>query len=119
MVLGALEDGVEACQRIRRYRHHRGEEPVLRSEELHHQRRVDSGVARYLPDRRRSKTVVGETGPGRIQDGLPCPTRARPTTAARAGRWRSEEHTSELQSRGHLLCRLLLEKKNQYNTEYY
>src|SRR5690625_3902526 len=28
-----------------------------------------------------------------------------------AGR-RSEEHTSELQSRGHLVCRLLLEKKN-------
>src|SRR5690625_6078634 len=26
-------------------------------------------------------------------------------------RWRSEEHTSELQSRGHLVCRLLLEKK--------
>src|SRR5690625_6044690 len=24
----------------------------------------------------------------------------------------SEEHTSELQSRGHLVCRLLLEKKN-------
>src|SRR5207253_8338822 len=34
----------------------------------------------------------------------------------RAGRGlflpRSEEHTSELQSRGHLVCRLLLEKKN-------
>src|SRR5690625_5816046 len=29
---------------------------------------------------------------------------------ARAGR--SEEHTSELQSRGHLVCRILLEKKN-------
>src|SRR5437870_11493789 len=28
-------------------------------------------------------------------------------------RQRSEEHTSELQSRGHLVCRLLLEKKNQ------
>src|SRR5690625_7044459 len=27
---------------------------------------------------------------------------------------RSEEHTSELQSRGHLVCRLLLEKKNSY-----
>src|SRR5690625_7303872 len=27
-------------------------------------------------------------------------------------RRRSEEHTSELQSRGHLVCRLLLEKKN-------
>src|SRR5690625_6322846 len=29
---------------------------------------------------------------------------------------RSEEHTSELQSRGHLVCRLLLEKKK--NNEY-
>src|SRR5690625_5822456 len=28
---------------------------------------------------------------------------------------RSEEHTSELQSRGHLVCRLLLEKK-KHNT---
>src|SRR5437870_6321132 len=28
-----------------------------------------------------------------------------------AGVSRSEEHTSELQSRGHLVCRLLLEKK--------
>src|SRR5437870_12451402 len=28
---------------------------------------------------------------------------------------RSEEHTSELQSRGHLVCRLLLEKKNNTN----
>src|SRR5690348_18207578 len=27
---------------------------------------------------------------------------------------RSEEHTSELQSPVHLVCRLLLEKKNQY-----
>src|SRR2546428_1233829 len=26
--------------------------------------------------------------------------------------WRSEEHTSELQSRSDLVCRLLLEKKN-------
>src|SRR5439155_24906578 len=29
---------------------------------------------------------------------------------------RSEEHTSELQSRGHLVCRLLLEKKNEQST---
>src|SRR3989442_8810933 len=29
-----------------------------------------------------------------------------------AGSMRSEEHTSELQSRPHLVCRLLLEKKN-------
>src|SRR2546429_3192345 len=30
-------------------------------------------------------------------------------------RGRSEEHTSELQSRLHLVCRLLLEKKKKYN----
>src|SRR5437870_10898312 len=41
-----------------------------------------------------------------------------------SGRWtarmvsRSEEHTSELQSRGHLVCRLLLEKKNQTEDHY-
>src|SRR2546422_1608060 len=44
------------------------------------------------------------------------PTRRRPfpTTDSRpdrCGRERSEEHTSELQSRLHLVCRLLLEKK--------
>src|SRR2546422_3940094 len=33
-----------------------------------------------------------------------------------AARARSEEHTSELQSRLHLVCRLLLEKKKKYNT---
>src|SRR5690625_6525514 len=30
---------------------------------------------------------------------------------------RSEEHTSELQSRGHLVCRLLLEKKKKNKKE--
>src|SRR3989442_5955661 len=47
-----------------------------------------------------------------------CPARSasRPrgthsSDAERAGR--SEEHTSELQSRPHLVCRLLLEKKKQ------
>src|SRR3712207_6923037 len=29
------------------------------------------------------------------------------------GNWRSEEHTSELQSRQYLVCRLLLEKKKK------
>src|SRR5690625_7115211 len=31
---------------------------------------------------------------------------------------RSEEHTSELQSRGHLVCRLLLEKKKKLIIHY-
>src|SRR5256884_3017278 len=35
----------------------------------------------------------------------------RETTAEMQRRERSEEHTSELQSRLHLVCRLLLEKK--------
>src|SRR5439155_7125466 len=38
--------------------------------------------------------------------GGPTAEQNRPDTAGR-----SEEHTSELQSRGHLVCRLLLEKK--------
>src|SRR5690625_6956548 len=32
---------------------------------------------------------------------------------------RSEEHTSELQSRGHLVCRLLLEKKKNEKTNIF
>src|SRR2546422_8303405 len=36
-----------------------------------------------------------------------------PKALARLGDERSEEHTSELQSRLHLVCRLLLEKKKQ------
>src|SRR5690625_6472898 len=37
------------------------------------------------------------------------------TSATYDSSWdvRSEEHTSELQSRGHLVCRLLLEKKKR------
>src|SRR2546422_8428384 len=36
-----------------------------------------------------------------------------------SGRSRSEEHTSELQSRLHLVCRLLLEKKKKKQIKYY
>src|SRR2546421_8124725 len=36
----------------------------------------------------------------------------------RGGRGRSEEHTSELQSRSDLVCRLLLEKKKKINNEH-
>src|SRR2546430_17691124 len=34
-------------------------------------------------------------------------------TAIRSETWRSEEHTSELQSQSNLVCRLLLEKKKK------
>src|SRR2546423_3567949 len=63
-----------------------------------------------------------------LHDALPISIRRRrrrladlcaaPSGARRASRvhgWRSEEHTSELQSLAYLVCRLLLEKKK---TEY-
>src|SRR5437870_7722301 len=54
--------------------------------------------------------------------GTPRPARARTgsrapppdPSPAETARTRSEEHTSELQSRGHLVCRLLLEKKKKH-----
>src|SRR2546422_7155215 len=50
--------------------------------------------------------------PGREKDGRN--TRGRDERPQRAApRLRSEEHTSELQSRLHLVCRLLLEKKKK------
>src|SRR5437870_7332969 len=42
-----------------------------------------------------------------------CPPAAAVDVASQVAKLRSEEHTSELQSRGHLVCRLLLEKKNK------
>src|SRR5688572_31836669 len=38
-----------------------------------------------------------------------CPSECAPSRRA----WRSEEHTSELQSQSNLVCRLLLEKKKK------
>src|SRR2546422_4213417 len=53
--------------------------------------------------------------------GPPIPKSRQPGASARsawhsAAPWRSEEHTSELQSRLHLVCRLLLEKKKKSNS---
>src|SRR5690625_6133956 len=49
---------------------------------------------------------AGQRGRSRPDGSGAHRTGTRPGGAAR-----SEEHTSELQSRGHLVCRLLLEKK--------
>src|SRR2546422_2491595 len=76
----------------------------------------------------RSRTVRGGTGPGgRVTDddvraaaggrqpapSQPAAERPAPAAPAVAKPLRSEEHTSELQSRLHLVCRLLLEKKKK------
>src|SRR2546422_6886215 len=47
-----------------------------------------------------------------------CRSRCVLSKGGRSGS-RSEEHTSELQSRLHLVCRLLLEKKKNKTTKYY
>src|SRR5690625_735670 len=62
-------------------------------------------------------------------DGEPGGTAGRPILQAIEGQEcdfvavlvirRPEEHTSELQSRGHLVCRLLLEKKNTVYSDKY
>src|SRR3989442_9759190 len=59
--------------------------------------------------------------PGWLTCGPPGPALAgvrsdKGTTVDTSGSARSEEHTSELQSRPHLVCRLLLEKKKTYQT---
>src|SRR5438876_4916735 len=51
-----------------------------------------------------SRAAASDRSPGR-----------RPGTGRRPGDRRSEEHTSELQSPVHLVCRLLLEKKKKTN----
>src|SRR5947209_16391043 len=48
-----------------------------------------------------------------LEDGDKYTIPARPETVEVLGAVRSEEHTSELQSRQYLVCRLLLEKKKK------
>src|SRR5947208_13402350 len=63
-------------------------------------------------DFRRSRTSsAGSGGMVRVTRG----GRGAPPSARRA--IRSEEHTSELQSPDHLVCRLLLEKKKKETTQ--
>src|SRR3712207_7453317 len=79
------------------------------------------------PDRRyvRPDDRLGAARPagrgGRADAGMAEPDAARRQAADPAGRGliagtRSEEHTSELQSRQYLVCRLLLEKKKKNHT---
>src|SRR2546422_8040277 len=69
-----------------------------------------------------SASVDGDNGPEGEFPFLTAaadPTRNAILLAYESYHDRSEEHTSELQSRLHLVCRLLLEKKKKYNTKYY
>src|SRR5438876_94385 len=57
-------------------------------------------------------TVVGRTHRGGTTARLPAHCVRHPAATDAASERRSEEHTSELQSPVHLVCRLLLEKEN-------
>src|SRR5260370_19965224 len=58
-------------------------------------------------------TTLFRSGPDHLRRD-PGPLERHPYRAG--GGWRSEEHTSELQSHLNLVCRLLLEKKNKSMT---
>src|SRR2546429_6538760 len=78
--------------------------PAVRENPIRFSRRLrsfETGRSRFPPNRRKSGRPSAVRSPGNFG------VRSR----------RSEEHTSELQSRLHLVCRLLLEKKkNQPRT---
>src|SRR3712207_8265486 len=66
--------------------------------------------------RRAGATAGGRRAGGGASGGAPGSAAARGRPRRRSRSTRSEEHTSELQSRQYLVCRLLLEKKKIYMT---
>src|SRR3712207_7103647 len=77
---------------------------------------------RSRPRRRRREPRRRRHAPRLARHTRPPRARTRPARLRRKAsglrRLRSEEHTSELQSRQYLVCRLLLEKKkNDHNTK--
>src|SRR5690349_22381327 len=67
---------------------------------------VRTDQIRNPPRSSAARTIARRERPGRRRD-------VRRNTTWHACRGRSEEHTSELQSRRDLVCRLLLEKKKK------
>src|SRR5690606_41247835 len=85
--------------------------PTRRSSDLHLRHR-DAGTVRLHrrpPDGATRRPVRWRAAP--VPTAQAGPLRAE-RVAPRRAHQRSEEHTSELQSRENLVCRLLLEKKN-------
>src|SRR5439155_19181701 len=97
-------------------RHRRG----LSSRRPIQRRRSQRALGSVLPDQwhrrgARGRKILPRGGGREIENPLRWPAFDQlvwPGDREFFGKARSEEHTSELQSRGHLVCRLLLEKKN-------
>ena len=88
---------------------------------VEHPRLVAQRICRYADIVGRERVIAGaDCGFGTSGDGITAKhDRAKilgdvsQSCHGRSGRDRSEEHTSELQSRPDLVCRLLLEKKKE------
>src|SRR3712207_7056312 len=67
-----------------------------------------------------SAAVSSPTSPARTRTParLPTTSGSAPASVVTSAVPRSEEHTSELQSRQYLVCRLLLEKKKQVRAQH-
>src|SRR5206468_11101307 len=98
------------CFFLHSYAHHRDLHsfPTRRSSDL--PRQVDAGRAADRRVAERDPVGVDQRLPERLGRG---DVRRRGAFADRDPDARSEEHTSELQSRSDLVCRLLLEKKKK------
>src|SRR3712207_8702051 len=85
--------------------------PLFHSPHRHEHEAAAAGDPHLVPahpPQRPEHPPVGET---EREEGQPEP---EGVGDAEGGATRSEEHTSELQSRQYLVCRLLLEKKNNH-----
>src|SRR5207253_8320323 len=71
---------------------------------------INPGTANYSDLGKQVRVIRGDVS--QFDDVMAAMANAKPERVINLAYWlRSEEHTSELQSRGHLVCRLLLEKK--------
>src|SRR5437870_2896615 len=108
LAAGCFSSEIEGVSRYAPTRPVRGQMVALRSSRVHLTRVLRSARGYIVPrdDARPQKLVAGST-----LENAGFEKRVTP-----GGLARSEEHTSELQSRGHLVCRLLLEKKKKKHT---
>src|SRR3712207_7506733 len=77
-------------------------------------------LALVRPRRRRHEDQLRADGEELVEGLRPVvERRGQPEAVLHQRQLRSEEHTSELQSRQYLVCRLLLEKKKNSTLSYY
>src|SRR5438067_8665821 len=79
---------------------------------------TDGRCERSDPGPRGGAHPLAGTARARLRRARCRPVHDRELPGCRGARVRSEEHTSELQSRFDLVCRLLLEKKKKINFSY-